>query len=236
MTKQGWTAIHRKLQDHWLWKDKPFSKGQAWIDLLLLANHDDKKILFGNALVEVKCGSFITSELTLMERWGWGKSKTRSFLDLLQKDGMIVKMSDHKKTTINIVNYSVYANFETTGRPQADREQTTGRPQAATNNNYNNYNNYNNKEKIYKKESRHKYGMYQNVLLSDTDVEKLKTEFPNDWEWRIERLSEYIASTGKAYKNHLATIRSWARKENNKKVGANGINISAEKSDLEGVF
>ena len=62
------------------------------------------------------------------------------------------------------------------------------------------------------KETRHKYGAYNNVLLSDTDMEKLKTEFP-DWQERIERLSEYIASTGKSYKNHLATIRSWAKKD-----------------------
>ena len=62
------------------------------------------------------------------------------------------------------------------------------------------------------KESRHKYGAYNNVLLSDTDLEKLKAELP-DYEERIERLSEYIASTGKSYKNHLATIRSWARKD-----------------------
>lgn len=63
------------------------------------------------------------------------------------------------------------------------------------------------------KPARHKYGNYQNVLLSDDDLEKLKSEFPKDWERRIERLSEYIASSGKSYKNHLATIRSWARKE-----------------------
>ena len=63
-----------------------------------------------------------------------------------------------------------------------------------------------------KKETRHKYGAYNNVLLSDTDLEKLKTEFP-DYEVRIERLSEYMASTGKSYKNHLATIRSWAKKD-----------------------
>lgn len=62
------------------------------------------------------------------------------------------------------------------------------------------------------KATRHKYGAYSNVLLSDTDLEKLKTEFP-DWHERIERLSEYIASTGKSYKNHLATIRSWAKKD-----------------------
>lgn len=60
---------------------------------------------------------------------------------------------------------------------------------------------------------RHKYGEYQNVLLSDSDLEKLKTEFPHDWENRIENLSAYIASTGKSYKNHLATIRNWARKD-----------------------
>ena len=67
-----------------------------------------------------------------------------------------------------------------------------------------------------KKETRHKYGQYNNVLLSDTDMEKLKTEFPDHQE-RIERLSEYIASTGKSYKNHLATIRAWARKDVQKK-------------------
>ena len=63
------------------------------------------------------------------------------------------------------------------------------------------------------KPTRHKYGMYNNVLLSDEDMEKLQAEFPHDYTDRIERLSEYIASTGKSYKSHLATIRSWARKE-----------------------
>ena len=60
---------------------------------------------------------------------------------------------------------------------------------------------------------RHKYGMYENVLLTDEDYQKLREEFPHDYSERIERLSEYIASTGKKYKSHLATIRSWARKD-----------------------
>ncbi|HGV4068329.1 TPA: replisome organizer [Enterococcus faecium] len=60
---------------------------------------------------------------------------------------------------------------------------------------------------------RHKYGEYKNVLLSDEQMEKLKIEFPNDYQERIERLSEYCESSGKTYKNYLATIRSWARKE-----------------------
>ena len=76
---------------------------------------------------------------------------------------------------------------------------------------------YKNKTKN-KGANRHKYGQYKNVLLSDDEVEKLKTEFPVDWEERIERVSEYCASKGKTYKDYLATIRSWARKDRPKIV------------------
>ena len=62
------------------------------------------------------------------------------------------------------------------------------------------------------KKEKHRYGSYKNVLLTDAELETLKTEF-SDWEARIERLSEYIASKGDKYKSHLATIRSWARKD-----------------------
>jgi len=59
---------------------------------------------------------------------------------------------------------------------------------------------------------KHKYGEYKNVLLADEELEKLKSEY-SDYEERIERLSSYVASTGKAYKSHYATIRNWARKD-----------------------
>ena len=81
------------------------------------------------------------------------------------------------------------------------------------------------KEKIIKKEKpqRHKYGQYKNVLLSDDEFEKLKTEFPEDWEERIERVSEYCASKGVTYKNYLATIRTWARKDRPRVVAKNDV-------------
>ncbi len=70
------------------------------------------------------------------------------------------------------------------------------------------------------KPTRHKYGNYENVLLTDEQLNTLKNEFPRDWQARIDRLDEYIASTGKSYKNHLATIRMWAKRDNkpNKQV------------------
>ena len=64
--------------------------------------------------------------------------------------------------------------------------------------------------------TRHKYGSYKNVLFTDEEYAKLQAEYPTDYSERIERLSEYIASTGKPYKSHLATIRSWARKDGTK--------------------
>lgn len=59
-------------------------------------------------------------------------------------------------------------------------------------------------------EQKHTYGVYENVLLTDTEVTQLKAEFPQDWSTWIEKLSAYMISTGKTYKNHLATIRLWA--------------------------
>lgn len=68
------------------------------------------------------------------------------------------------------------------------------------------------KEK-YKKEIRHEYGEYHNVLLTDSDLAKLKAEFPSDWQARIDNLSIGIQSKGYKYKDHLATIRNWARRD-----------------------
>lgn len=82
------------------------------------------------------------------------------------------------------------------------------------------------------KSPKHKYGQYFNVLLTDEEMEKLMTEFPFDWQERVERLSEYIACHGKKYKNHLAVIRSWAKKDVGRKP--NVAQKSVVKNDVEG--
>lgn len=124
----GWIKVSRDILEHWLWNDKPFSKGQAWIDILLQANHSDKKILIGGEVTELKRGEFIISERKLVDRWGWSKSKVRSFLEILENDSMIVKKTDQKKTTINVVNYEHFQFSETKKEPQKDHEKTTERP------------------------------------------------------------------------------------------------------------
>ena len=144
----GWISIHRKIQDNLIWNDKPFNRGAAWVDLLLLANHEDKKVLFNGSIIEVKRGEKITSLRKLSERWGWSREKTKNFLILLKSENMIDFKTDHQKTTYKIVNYNVYQNEDVdkraTEKPQTDQQKATEKPLTDTNNNINNYNNVNN--------------------------------------------------------------------------------------------
>ena len=62
------------------------------------------------------------------------------------------------------------------------------------------------------KEPRSPYGTFQNVFLSETELENIRQTIP-DWQDYMERLSGYMASTGKQYQNHAATIIRWARQD-----------------------
>ena len=62
------------------------------------------------------------------------------------------------------------------------------------------------------------FGRYKNVFLSEKELAELQTELPGKWEYYIDRLSGYIASSGKKYRNHAATIRRWAADDEAKKA------------------
>ena len=60
------------------------------------------------------------------------------------------------------------------------------------------------------------YGRYQNVFLTDDELTELQKELPALWQTYVDRLSEYMTSTGKQYQNHAATIRRWAAEDRKK--------------------
>ena len=146
MTEKGWITLHRKIEDNWIWLDKePFDKRSAWIDLILKANHKNKKFLYNGKLIEVERGSRITSMKKLSEEWGWSRKKVKNFLELLQSDNMIVYSSTSKNTTYTIVNYNDYQDKEsdkgTSNAHQKNIKRTSNAHQRNTNNNDNNDNN-----------------------------------------------------------------------------------------------
>lgn len=118
---KGYIKLFRAIQGHWLWRDKPFSKGQAWIDMLMLANHKTKKFPFGNSLFEIERGQFLTSQAKLAIRWGWSRSKCRAFLELCKKDAMITtNVKDKQYTIVSICNYEDWQEWQTTKEPEEE--------------------------------------------------------------------------------------------------------------------
>lgn len=115
--KQGWIKLHRSIQDNWVWKDKPFSKGQAWIDLLLMANHKDVKRLHNGKIQIFKRGTVCRSKSNLAERWGWDRRTVSRFLDGLQLEKMLyvdsTRGSTTKGTVITIEKWGFYQDDST---------------------------------------------------------------------------------------------------------------------------
>ena len=142
MSNQGWVKLHRKIQDHWLYQEeRQFSRYEAWLDLIMMANHKDNKTLIDGSLKTVKKGQLITSIRKLCDKWNWSNTKVKNFLNLLQDDEMIDVKSDTKKTVITIVNYTTYHNIDNEKTTQERHESDTEATQKHTNKNVKNVKN-----------------------------------------------------------------------------------------------
>lgn len=140
----GWISLHRKIQDHWLFPtNRPFTEFEAWIDILMEVNHDEKKCNIGNQLYHIKVGESLKSLDTWSKRWSWNKSKTRRFFTLLQKDKMIEIKNEIKTTRLTVCNYGSYQSNGNANETQVKRKRNADETHLTPNNNINNYNNLN---------------------------------------------------------------------------------------------
>ena len=149
---KGFIYLHRQIQECWVWlNDDKFSQGQAWVDLLLSANHKDVKLPFNGEFVTVERGQLLTSIRKLADRWKWHRNTVKRFLKLLEKDNMIELNVSTKCTIINIVNYDIYQHSDEesvphTVPPSVPPSVPQGVPSGVTNNNDNNENKYKRKD------------------------------------------------------------------------------------------
>jgi hypothetical protein len=63
---------------------------------------------------------------------------------------------------------------------------------------------------VKEKDKKEKYGEFNNVMLTKEEYKKLEEKNALS---QIENLSRYLASTGKRYKSHYATILNWDRRD-----------------------
>ena len=140
----GWISLHRKiLENPILNRSRVYSNFEAWIWLLLKANHKDNKFMLGTELVKVKKGSMITSQKKLCRQFRWGSTKLRNFLKVLQKDKMLLLETNTQSTHITICNYDSYQDKQTSNKKQTTHAQRTDNTRTTTNNNVNKVNNVN---------------------------------------------------------------------------------------------
>lgn len=136
--------------DNPLYLSEPFTRMQAWIDLLLLANHKEGFFYVRGNKVVVGRGQVGTSSRTLASRWQWSRGKVERFLKDLENDNQIEPQKNNVITLISICNYDDYQNTEPQTEPQTSRRQTTDEPQTDRNKNdkkEKNVNNDNNRDK-----------------------------------------------------------------------------------------
>lgn len=132
----GWIKLYRKITECEIWKDDdPFSKRDAWIDILLQCNYEDKKTVIGKKIMTIESGSFLTSQDHLAVRWHWGRQKVRTYLKLLEELEMITSKTTSKYTIIKVPNYQGYQGFSNDFF--AENNQVNNQPiiQQATNKN-----------------------------------------------------------------------------------------------------
>lgn len=132
---KGWIKLYRKISENKLWICEPFTRGQAWVDLLLLANHEYGFFYCREHKVEVKRGFVGWSELKLAERWKWSRTKVRKFLKDLEKEQQIIQHKSQSYSTIEIINYEIYQEKEQQEIQQENNRKTTGKQQQDTNKN-----------------------------------------------------------------------------------------------------
>ena len=85
----GYIELHRAIRKNFLWKDKPFTKGQAWIDLLMDARYNQGGYFKRGIWIALDRGQVGRSELTLADNWGWSRGKVRRFLEKLKNEQMV---------------------------------------------------------------------------------------------------------------------------------------------------
>ena len=129
----GWIKIHRKLLDsplnskpNWAW---------LWVVILLLANHEDKKIIWNGKTETIKRGSFITSRQQLSKFSHLHQSMVERCLKYLEIEQQIEQQTTKRFRLINVINYDRFQNFEQQIEQQLNNKRTTTEQQLNTNNN-----------------------------------------------------------------------------------------------------
>ena len=242
--QQGWVCLHRSFMEHWLYESKPFCDAMAWVDLVLLANHEGRKFVVEGSVINIERGQTFTSYRSLQVRWGWGAGKVKRYLELLERDGMIAIKTFKNGTLLTLVNYEVYQDTRNANGTVAERKRNGSGTQTERKRNANGTKQQcNNEEQLNNDNNetsnsaspapKKKYGAYKHVTLTDEEYNRLCVDYGQDMtEKAIDYLDAYIEEKGYKSKCHNLALRRWVFDAVKKKDG-NGVKPQKPKSLME---
>ncbi len=137
---KGWIKVFRQITDTRIWTTtEPFDRRSAWIDLLLMANHEERALMLRNGCTQiVKAGQLFTSINHLAERWHWSRGKVNRYLALLSEQGMCTVSGQPTGTLLTLVKYEDFqhgrtANGTANGTTDGTSDGTTDGTRTRTN-------------------------------------------------------------------------------------------------------
>jgi len=225
----GWIKLHRKIFDNPLYFSEPFTRMQAWIDLLLLANHSGQYFYIRGNRIDVKRGEVAHSMESLAQRWKWSRGKVLRYISQLENSQMIVQQKSHVITKLSITNYNTYQSDGTTDsttdgqqtvqqtdtnkndkndkNENKERETRTQQPKS-TNPDYIKFNNWIQKKAPYCSNPRN--FPHQ---ISEEEFIKLKKKYSGQQIADIVEKIENRKDLRKRYSNLYLTVNNWIKKE-----------------------
>lgn len=123
---KNWIRLNRALLDSWVWNTgDPFTPGQAWVDLLLLAYYADDSYMYRGKYMQVKRGQIPYSMRFFAERWKWSRGKVSRFMNALEADGAVSIERATNGTLVTVENYTFWQGDRTENEPQTGHGRDT---------------------------------------------------------------------------------------------------------------
>lgn len=215
--KRGWIRLYRKSFDNKLYFEEPFTKWQAWIDLLLLAAYEDRTFYVRGNPVQLKKGEIAQSTRVLRKRWKWSRAKVIRYLRALEMEHKVRPQKSNIINRIQIVNFQLYQQTIPLTSPQNPLNESTEKPIGESTDESTVIRSKEVKERLKKRiktiQPKNRYGEFKNVQITKKEYENLlKTYGKANTEKVISEMDIYIGSTGKIYKNYYLAMLGFIRR------------------------
>lgn len=204
LEKSTFIKLNRKILK-WRWYQDS-NTFRVFVHLLLNANVTDRDF----EQVTVKRGQLVTSVAHLSRDLKISVKSVRTALEHLKLTNEVAIQTTSKYSIITINNYNEYQKVANT---RANEGQATGKRGANEGQQYKNDKECKRMIKNEREVTHAPLGRFKNVILTQSKLDELKTKYPNDYEAKIERLSRYLESTGKTYRNHFSTLLDWLEQD-----------------------